>query len=477
MIRFLATLLISIFITQIRPATRSCQPEQIHIALSDAFTSHPTSASTIKVIFHTQSECNSAYITLKTPSGLQKVTASQINYFTESYKKGWYETYVHVFDFNNLAFSQIYEYTCYGTENTQTEFDGPFEFYVPNPKSDGSETNVVMFGDMDVSSEGMTTINRLMRLAAANFTKISAFIHVGDLAYNLSTRSGAVGDNYMRTIQQFTANMPYMVTAGNHEEFNNFSNFNMRFHMPLHKETQNHYHSYNIGNMHFTSFNMDLVLWYPELKQAMLDWLAKDLDEANRNRKERPWIIAYTHRPIYCSHNDQDCNTNSKRFKEFEHVLNKYNVDLVVAGHVHIYERMLPIRKNNIADFHYVPGDITFNSIVNPKGPVHVVQGMAGHRGDYAEAKDAYDGKQFTVMVDKAYSYMAVRSTNSTHLHVENFRSDSGTVNDEFYIIKSGEARFTKLPRYKMPPSLKTNNYLRNSKQLNKFFKKYYIMN
>jgi len=211
---------------------------------------------------------------------------------------------------------------------------------------------------------------------------------------------------------------PYMVTAGNHETFNNFSNFNLRFQMPMFEKSQNHSYSYNIGNMHFTSFNLDLILQSPKSKQSMLDWLEKDLKKAILNRNNQPWIIAYTHRPIYCSFDCDDCNRNADLFAEFDSLLRKYDVDLLVSGHTHSYERMLPVEprtkdgktKGRVARFQVMPDDSNFNYIVNPRAPVYVVQGASGHRGHTEEP--FYNASNF----DFSNSYMSVRSANNTHL-------------------------------------------------------------
>lgn len=43
-----------------------------------------------------------------------------------------------------------------------------------------------------------------------------------------------------------------------------------------------------------------------------LKWLQTDLNEAVKNRVQRPWIIAYGHRPMYCSNLDRDDCTTPK---------------------------------------------------------------------------------------------------------------------------------------------------------------------
>lgn len=43
-------------------------------------------------------------------------------------------------------------------------------------------------------------------------------MQVGDFAYNLVTESGYYGDQFMRNIEQIAAEVPFMVTQGNHED-------------------------------------------------------------------------------------------------------------------------------------------------------------------------------------------------------------------------------------------------------------------
>ena len=431
-----------------RLQSNPCKPEQIHLALSDSYTPNPASSSPIKAIFHTQEPCDSAYISLETLSGFEKIIATSVNYFEDTYSDKLYSTYVHIFDFPALEPGQVYEYTCHSDANDTHSPQGPFNFYVPNPQFDGQSTSVIMFGDLDNSADGQSTMTSLNGIKDTNFTSVAAYIHMGDIAYDLEGKGGKRGDDFMNAIQTFAASIPYMISPGNHETYNNFSNVNMRFKMPLFSETQNHYYSYNIGNMHFATINLDLVILYPELMQYMADWLANDLEQANLNRNERPWIIVYTHRPLYCSKpGNDDCDNNAARYKVIEDIINKYKVDLYVSGHVHAYERMLPVYRGNVSNFQHDANDKHFRKIYNAQAPVYLMHGKAGHDGDKDDSKP-YDPKPYSVTVDTKYSYMAVHSLNNTHLHVENIGSDKQKILDEFYLIKDCES-FAHLPFYK----------------------------
>lgn len=426
----LAVIFLVFNIFLVASAGNKCDPSQIHIALSDDFASQlPHSKSPIRVVFHTEDSCDSTYIQLETPNGAQKILATSVEHFQETYSKIAYQTYVHTFDFPSLDYDQSYQYTCHSDSSSQ----GPFKFYVPNPLPNDRVNSVVIFGDHDHTPVfGMPTVKYLNSLVEKNFTSIQAFIHLGDIAYDLEYLGGKHGDNYMNAIQGFAASMPLMVTFGNHETLNNFSNANMRFKMP---NNNNHYHSYNIGNMHFVSINLDLAIENSGLLAPMLDWLAKDLQNAQANRAVAPWIIFYTHRPLYCSDTTTgDCDKNAQKFAQLEDLLNQYNVDLYLSGHVHYYERMFPIYRGEVAQFDKVSGDTDYRYIVNPTAPVYIVQGKAGHLGDFE--KKPYDGKNYTVNVGNSYSALAMHALNNTHLYLENLQSKTGKVLDDFYIIK-----------------------------------------
>lgn len=85
---------------------------------------------------------------------------------------------------------------------------------------------------------------------------------------------------------------------------------------------------------------------------------------------------------------------------------------------------------------------------INPQSPVYVLQGMAGHGGDEADPEDLYEGKEWTVRVSKDYSYLAISSKNNTHLLVEDFLSNNGSLFDYFYVIKSDAKKYAQVPLF-----------------------------
>lgn len=88
----------------------------------------------------------------------------------------------------------------------------------------------------------------------------------------------------------------------------NFSNFDARFSMynSQQRRINNHYHSFNIGPVHFVSLSTEFYFYlqygYKQI-QYQYEWLIKDLTEANKkeNRANRPWIFVLAHRPMYCT--------------------------------------------------------------------------------------------------------------------------------------------------------------------------------
>ena len=79
-----------------------------------------------------------------------------------------------------------------------------------------------------------------------------------------------------------------------------------------------------------------------------------------------------THVPLYCSNSGHWMEGELLR-QSMEPLLYQYGVDLIIAGHVHAYERTYPI----------------YNNTLDPCGPVHILLGDGGnYEGAYVPWRD-----------------------------------------------------------------------------------------
>lgn len=269
-----------------------------------------------------------------------------------------------------------------------------------------------------------------------------AVIHVGDFAYNMDTDNARVGDQFMRQIEPIAAYLPYMTCPGNHERAYNFSNYKARFTMPRFEETENMFYSWNIGPVHFISVNTEAYYYLGyglDPLSNMWQWLVQDLEEATRPevRAQRPWIILYGHRPMYCTTLDMDdcfkknCTLRVGLSGEYgmEELLYSYGVDLAVWAHEHSYERLYPLYQYTVLN-----GSVEA-PYTNPKGPVHFTTGSAG----CSEKHSFFIPLQFEWSAFRSvmYGYTRITVHNDTHLYWEQ-TSDAkdGEVIDSVWLIR-----------------------------------------
>ena len=309
--------------------------------------------------------------------------------------------------------------------------------------------HIALYGDM--GNVNAKSIPRLQRETQAGMYDM--IIHVGDLAYNMASDNGRVGNEFMEQIEPIAAYVPYMTCPGNHEWFDdiNMTTYKAHFSMPEERSndhvTSNLFFSFDVGPIHFISvsteylYNNSLVV-----KSALIQhqWLIKDLERANlvETRSFRPWIILYGHRPMYCStlkDTDHMCDEETNPIKNgvpqlgipgLEKLLWKYNVDVAIWAHEHNYERLWPVYDGKVLN------GSRDEPYTNPKAPVHITTGSAGCQESFdpfINTKKPYDAFRST-----DYGYTRLKAFNRTHLKFSQVSDDqNGAVVDEVWIIKT----------------------------------------
>jgi len=302
------------------------------------------------------------------------------------------------------------------------------------------QLKMVVLGDL-----GATNARSLNSLQQETHQGLyQAAIHVGDFGYDLYSENGHVGDIFFDQIEPIAGYLPYMTCPGNHESHNDFLQYRNRFSMPNYTETESRYFSFNIGPVHFVSLSSEVYFFddIEERVKAQYDWVVADLEEATRPevRAERPWIIVYAHRPMYCSNSDgDDCTREGSRFRTgitddhlygMEEVLLKYSVDLFIGAHEHSYERLFPIYNYTILRGE---GDDN-NRFINPGGPTHITTGSAGCHEGFDHFRP--DQPEWSAYRLDEYGYTRLNFVNHTHLYVDQVSDENGLLLDWMHLVR-----------------------------------------
>jgi hypothetical protein len=334
----------------------------------------------------------------------------------------------------------------------------PILKFVAAPEA-GSRTPLSFFITADVGTFGtsvMITKNMMRRLEKQHY---HGTIHCGDVSYadkfNKKKPEWAaqhVWDTWGQMAEPIASRMAYMVSPGNHEldeyesSFENGTIYSKRFIMPGNER----YYSFGVGMVHFVSVTTDEDI-DPSSTQGV--WLDRTLAKINRQRDKWPWIVVFQHRPIYNSNRNHGNWTGANNYTyddwpematyegwpdDYEALLLKHKVDLVLSGHVHHYERTWPVRNRN---------QVT-KSYENVASPIHITCGHGG-KGLYAIVWDT-DGQntysphapEFTAARDnRNWGHCELEFLDERTVRHTMFRMGESDVPAEDVLITKSDAR------------------------------------
>ncbi len=298
----------------------------------------------------------------------------------------------HIVKVSGLRPSKTYTYTI--SQNHQGSFH-------TKPKS-GDPTSVRIWALGDFGYD--TPNQKAVAASVKNFMAakpIDAWIWLGDNAYN--TGKEEEYQKYVFDVYQadFFPNLALYPSPGNHDYAGKhdptkppyFTIFSLPSGgqsggIPSRSES---YYSVDYGSLHLISLDTELrdtagnqVM---DGKGDQYEWLAKDL-AANR----LPFTIVYFHKPPYSkgSH-DSDTESDMKNMREKVNPLfEKFKVDIVLAGHSHVYERTFPMRGHLGINDSFDAAKHVFATEKSPnyyqvgkngQGVIYIVNGSGGKLG------------------------------------------------------------------------------------------------
>ncbi|XP_078608235.1 uncharacterized protein LOC144880106 [Branchiostoma floridae x Branchiostoma japonicum] len=297
---------------------------------------------------------------------------------------------------------------------------------------------VALIADMGIEEDSFTIKSLLHQ---ADRGGLDLVLHAGDLSYadDFGTTFGSGDGNnswvwvqYMTSLNDVTARVPYMTCPGNHEAQFDFAAYRNWLHMPGNESGSSspYYYSFDYLGVHFVGISTEHDL---SGNSSQHRWLEQDLRTADQNRARTPWILVFGHRPLYCSSAifwTTRCTTEAREFRsDLEELFRRYHVDVYVCGHNHQYERSWPVSG----------GNVTAKNYHNPAATVHIVSGAAGN----PEGNDPTYVPEFLVPWRAGYSLSlqtgwTLMEVNSTALAFSYTHStDPARVVDSFTITRT----------------------------------------
>eukprot|EP01095_Lingulamoeba_sp_RSL-Kostka_P013903 TRINITY_DN5877_c0_g1_i2.p2 TRINITY_DN5877_c0_g1~~TRINITY_DN5877_c0_g1_i2.p2 ORF type:complete len:272 (+),score=81.16 TRINITY_DN5877_c0_g1_i2:822-1637(+) len=245
-------------------------------------------------------------------------------------------------------------------------------------------------------------------------------------------------NQFLRKVEPIAARVPYMTVPGNHEDFFDFTAYRYRFQMPVSnlvnvtRSTIKMYYSFDYGPAHIIGISME-EYWgrAPNLDPGNpeYEWLQNDLEQAQANRKNVPFVIIHAHHPLYCTETSSKwCFRQASFYQDkIEDLINQYNVDLFIQAHVHNYERTYPVYKDQVVQQNYT----------NPQAPVYSVVGTGGCKeglfGSFQKDPPNWSVPDSRMAI---FGYVIMEITPTT-LDWKFFDSQSHQIKDQFQIIKN----------------------------------------
>lgn len=308
-----------------------------------------------------------------------------------------------------------------------------YHFQTGAPSSGHRRPTVVgVWGDTQDNGENLQfeqteIIAQQMRRYPLDFT-----LHMGDMVENGSVT--ASWKKFYEVTEPLNAVSPMMAIVGNHDVGNDSLEGGFQRPFPvfyafsnLPRDQLNY--SFDYGITHFVALNSGFAsaasevgkLHYAPGSEAY-KWLEADLKRARANAGTK-WIVLYCHYPLFSYG-----ASNVKAWKDqLQPLLDKYQVDLVLSGHRHVYERHFPIEGDTVRRGN------SLHAFLNPEGTIYITNGSAGG-SIQGLGGSALESMAFTATY-KSYTYGIMEITRNC-IHYRVF-DEQGNAIDHVSIIKT----------------------------------------
>ncbi|KAH7675619.1 Acid phosphatase protein [Dioscorea alata] len=372
----------------------SSDPQQVHISLSGE--------NHIRVSWMTYDGSSLPIVDYGTAPG--EYSSSSSFGETTSYSYLLYDSgKIHHVVIGPLKPDTVYYYRCGGRGR---------EFHFKTPPARFPITFAVV-GDLGQTGWTATTLDHIGQ------SEYDALLLPGDLSY--ADYMQHLWDSFGELVEPYASSRPWMVTEGNHEKESillfksGFQAYNARWRMPYEESgsPSNLFYSFELSGVHVVMLGSYTDY---DVSSDQYAWLKADL--AKVDRVKTPWLLVLLHAPWYNSNYAHQGEGNSM-MAAMERLLYAAGVDLVLAGHVHAYER----------------SERVYNGCLDNCGAVHITVGDGGNREGLAE-RFCQPKPEWSVYREASFGHGELKIMNHTHaLWTWHRNDDDETVkSDEVWI-------------------------------------------
>jgi hypothetical protein len=197
-----------------------------------------------------------------------------------------------------------------------------------------------------------------------------------------------------------------------------------------------YYYSFDYRNVHFivmsdfapNSSEESLQTYKEGSKQY--NFVKNDLAKSSAD-PQIDWIIVSHHIQQYASSENEVIHTVDEWPRIYHPLFTMYNVDLVLQGHQHNYQRTYPIKYNVENPEMPIITDGSKNSYTSMTGQIFVTAGTAG-----ASLQDLVGIAPYIVTEHVGYGFIDISLIDDGATLNAKFYDNDGTVKDEFTITK-----------------------------------------
>ena len=290
------------------------------------------------------------------------------------------EKYVHKAEADNLSPNTKYQYRVGDSEAGVWSEIGYFT--TADNKSD--KADFIVISDVQASNEeNFKQASVVMQKAVETMPEYEFAVNLGDFVNDCTNEEW---DSYFRNFAFSNMNTTIVPVAGNHEGNLQWFKFNNMFNIGEAEDSSvitGCYYSFDWGDAHFAVLNSNDM--YP-MSASQLNWLKNDM-----NASDAQWKIILTHRALYSAGKNINKPDTIIMRNLLLPVIDELGIDVVFAGHDHMYLRTEPVKGEKTQSYETVTevwnGKSTTFAL-NPDGTTHILPSTAGTKR-YSVNEDA----------------------------------------------------------------------------------------